>query len=167
METRVARLPEAQRRNYQLAGPIQTFAARKGSPLRYEQMNADARQRISTQALDAHKFRDDRAKWEATGQTNPKAARPPAEHVAAPAAEHPGAGKPAAERSPELIAPRAVHLTEPERVKLPSAPAIQGRERTTGGGGEKAPAQPAEEMKHKTEVRSAPKAEPKEEEHKR
>ena len=97
MTTRVAKMPEAQRQNYELAKPIQTIAAGKASPLKFEKMNADAQQKVATQAGDVHKFRNERAKWEATGATNPNAVKPPAETTAIPSAGPKGPVTPAVE----------------------------------------------------------------------
>ena len=216
METRVAKMPAAQRTNYELAKPIQTIAARKASPMKFEQISAAERQKVTKQAADAHSFRDERVKWEATGQTNPKAVRPPAEIAKTPPAEPKGPAAPAAERrepvapavahkepvppavehkepvtpavahkepvplaepkgpvtpaaghTPDLVPPRQVQLTQPERVKMPVSAPIVGKPAATPGTGEKGPPpQPADELKHKNapkaEVKDTPKAEPKE-----
>ena len=117
MEARVAQMPEAQRRNVELARPLQTIVERKTSPLKFEQMNTDARQKITRQATDVHKFREERLKWEATGSTNPKAVRPPAKHKApvtppvehkepvTPPVEHKGPGTPPAEHKEPVTPP--------------------------------------------------------------
>ena len=132
MEARLAKLPEAQRRNYELASPIQAIAARKGSSLKLERLNADTREKMSAQAAEAHKFRDERVKWEAAGQANPKASVRPGEHVAGPTAEHQGPVTPGAEHTPELVAPRQVPLTAPERVKYPGPLDDRGQARNGG-----------------------------------
>jgi len=118
MEIQVARMPEAQRSNVELARPLQTVVQSNASPLKYEQINTDTRQRIARQATDVHKFRDERVKWEATGKTNPNAVRPPAgtatlspaerrEAVTLPA-EHAAPATPPAEHK-EAATPTAEH----------------------------------------------------------
>ena len=140
MEARVARMPEAQRRGAELARPLATIAAGKTSPLKFEKINTDGRQKITRQAGDVHKFREERGKWEAAGSTNQRAERPPAEHK--------GAVTPAGERSSGIVPPREVHLKQPERVKIPSPP-IVGK-----SGHEKGPPpRPADEEKHKAEAK--------------
>jgi hypothetical protein len=190
METRVAKMPEAQRRNVELARPVQTIAASKASPLKFEQINADARQKIGKQASDVHKFRDERVKWEATGETNPKAVRPPAERTITPPAEArgpvaPPAGrnepvaplvepkgpvtpsvehkepvKPAAEHAPGFVPPHSVPLTKPERVKIPVAPPIMGKPGAKSGDVEKGPP-PRPINEQKFKAEAPPKAEAK------
>jgi hypothetical protein len=172
METRVAKMPEAQRRNFELAKPIQTIAASKASPLKFEQINAEAQQKIAKQATDVHKFRDERVKWEATGATNPKAVRPPAETtVIPPPAEHkepvvtpPAEHKepvvtPPAGHTPVLVPPRQVNLTRPEVVKMPVPPPVVGRPGKSGDVEKGPPPSPIEEQSHKTDAKSPPKDE--------
>lgn len=77
METRVARLPEAQRSKAEVAKPLATIASRNTGPIRYESLKTDDRQKITRQAADSNKFRDERGKWEANARANPAAARLP------------------------------------------------------------------------------------------
>jgi hypothetical protein len=159
MEARVAKMPEAQRRNVELARPIQTIVVSKASPLKFEQINTDARQKIAKQATDAHKFRDERVKWEATGSTNPKAVRPPPEKAVIPPADLKGPVTPPGEHTSALVPPRPVHLTKPERVKIPVPPPIVGKLGATPGDVEKGPpVRPIDEQKLKPEGKAPPKA---------
>lgn len=161
METRVARMPEAQRRNAELARPLATIAASKVSRLKFERINTDARQKITRQASDVYKFGQERGKWEATGSTNPKAVKPPTEtrvppgrnraRVATPA-DHKGTTTPPGERASGLVPPREVHLTQPERVKIPPPP-IVGKPGHPSGREKGPPPRPADEQKHKAEAK--------------
>jgi hypothetical protein len=67
METRVARLPEAQRRNLEMARPMNVVVKSK-SNMKFEQIKPAERQRIEKQATDVHKFVEDRGKWESQGR---------------------------------------------------------------------------------------------------
>ncbi len=105
METRSARMPEAQRRNVELARPFQTIVARKSSPIRYERINTDTRQRISRQAADTYKLRDERVQWEASKSRTPDAVRHPAEARGNPSAEHRGPVTPSVDRGRGTVTP--------------------------------------------------------------
>jgi hypothetical protein len=107
METRTARMPEAQRRNVQLAQPIQTIVERKASPMRFEQINTDARQKISRQAADTHKLRDERAKWESTKSTGHEPAGPRSDRTPTPPTVDRGRGSeaPPADRGRTVTPP--------------------------------------------------------------
>jgi hypothetical protein len=169
METRVARMPEAQRRNVELARPLPTIVASKASPLKFERINTDARQKISRQATDTHKLRDERVKWEATKPTNPKAVAPPVERKGpvappverkgpeAPPVERKGPETPTVERAPVPAAPRQVPLTKPERVKIPVPPPIVGKPETPGDVEKGPPARPSDEQKLRDEGKAPPK----------
>jgi hypothetical protein len=156
METRAAEMPQAQRRNFELAKPLRKIVASKESPLKFEQIDTDARQKITKQGTDVHKFGEERVKWEATGATNLPAEHtgpvtPPAEHkepVTLPT-EHEGPVTPAAEHTPALVPPREVHLTKPERVKIPVPPPIVGKSGTRGDVKEGPPPRPTDEQKLK------------------
>jgi len=128
MEVRTARMPEAQRRNVQLAQPIQTIVERKSSPLRFERINTDARQKISSQATDTHKLRDERAKWEATKSTGPEPASPRADRTATPPTVERGrtATPPVDRKGPEApTVERGRTATPPVDRKGPEAPTVE------------------------------------------
>ncbi len=78
-ETRLAKLPESQRTHLEVAQLLTTAVARKTIPVKFEQINTDARQKIAKQATDVHSFRQERTRWEATPAA-PKTGQPPAEH---------------------------------------------------------------------------------------
>jgi hypothetical protein len=175
METRAATMPEAQRKNFEVAKPLRTIVERKASPLKFEQINTDARQKIAKQETDVHKFAEERVKWEAPGAANPpterkgpvtppaerkEAVTPPTEHEApvTRAAERKEAVTPAAEQTPALVPPREVHLTKPERVKIPVPPPVVGKPGTRGDVKEAPPPRPTDEQKLKTDAKDAAKA---------
>ena len=159
METRAAKLPEPQRRNIELARPLATIVASKTTPLKFVQVNTDARRKIAGQAADVRKFRDERSRWETTGDRT-KTPQPPTERrepvtppketrgPVTPPDTHRGTGTPPAGDTPRLVPPRDVHLTRPERVKIP-APPIVGKPDVRGPVEKGPPDRPADEDKRK------------------
>jgi hypothetical protein len=131
METRQAKLPEAQRRGIQMAQPLSTVVADKKAPLKFEQSKTDARQNISRQATDVHKFGEERSRWESTS-AGQRTVQPPTEHKG-------------------LMTPsREANLTRPERVNIPSPP-IADRRGVLSIFRKSPPSRPADEQK--TDVR--------------
>ena len=158
-EFRLAKMPEPQRRAFQVAQPVTVAVASRTTSLKFERINADSRQKIAKQATAVRTFRDDRTRWE-SAPSSPKTApqakeavrlakeraavvTPPTERQEAvrPAKERavavtePAARKetpaPAAQRTPVLAPPRESRVTQPERVKIP-APPIVGRSGSPG-----------------------------------
>jgi hypothetical protein len=108
METRQAKLPEAQRGSIQMAKPMSAVIADKKAPLKFEQIKTDARQNISRQATNVHKFGEERNRWE-SASADQKTVQPPSEH-----------------KNP--VTPRhKVNLTGSERVNIPSPPIADRR----------------------------------------
>jgi hypothetical protein len=68
-ESRLARMPEPQRRSLQMIQPISVAVARRATPMKFERINADEREKISRQAKDVRTFRDERNRREATSAT--------------------------------------------------------------------------------------------------
>ncbi len=96
METRVAKLPEAQQRNVRFAQPLTTVVTSKTTTMKFEQINTVTRQKIATQATTVHTLRDQRTQWEAKAP-DPKRGQLPAARTkaeiapkqpATPAIEH-------------------------------------------------------------------------------
>lgn len=195
METRTAKMPQAQRRDFELAQPLHTIVERKASPLKFKQIKSEARQKIAQQATDVHKFREDRVKWETTKTMDAKVVRPPAEHkgpatsprehkepapspvehkgpvttprehkepVTSPV-EHKGPVKASGE-NPSRSAPREVHITKPERVKVP-APPIVGKSKSWISTEKGPPPRPTDEQKPKAKVKEPRKNEGKKNKH--
>jgi hypothetical protein len=144
-------LPESQRKDIQMARPLSTVVADKSNPMKFEQIKTDARQKLSMQATDLHKFSEERNRWE-SASAGPKTVQPPSEHkgpVTSPT-EHRDLVTTPAGRKPASVPLREANLTKPEQVKIPSPPVVGRR----GGPGifEKGPpSRPAGEQK--TEVK--------------
>ena len=147
-ESRLAKLPEPQRRAFQVAQPLTVAVASRETPLKFERINTDARQKIARQATAVRTFRDERNRWESTA-AGPKTAQPPGERKAAvtppiertqtvqPPRErrrhcdgagraHKEAATPAAQREPAFVPPREAHVPQPERVQIPVPPVVGG-----------------------------------------
>jgi hypothetical protein len=125
-ESRMAKLPEPQRRALQVARPMAVAIASRDAALKFTRLNSEARHKVSKQASAVRTFRDERTRWESAA-ARPKAtpsagaheaaatlpaarreaARPPAERKAvAPApSEHREAARPPSERKAVAPAP--------------------------------------------------------------
>ena len=95
-ESRLAKMPEPQRRAFQVTQPMNAAASR-GSPMKFERIGTDARQRISKQATAVSAFRDERNRWE-SAPASPRANQPSVERRSAVI--------PPAERQPTVQSPR-------------------------------------------------------------
>jgi hypothetical protein len=124
MERRVSKMPESQRRNFEVAVPMTRVVARKTTIFKFEKTKPEARQQISRHSDDVHKFVGERSRWEAQGAGH-KAGRPAMERV-------PSAGP------KEMVPP--VKRKEPEMrpsEPMKSAPAKRaGHGEVTGSGRE-------------------------------
>ena len=136
METRGAKLPELQRRNFEVAQPLTAVvAASREVPLKFEHINTKTQQKLATQATTVHKFREERKHWEsiAAGQktvespTEPKgpvAPLPGHKETVSPPAGQKGSVTPPTEHTPAFVSPREVRATKPEKVKIPKPPIV-------------------------------------------
>jgi hypothetical protein len=128
METRLARLPEPERRNIQMAEPMSAFVAAKTTPMKFEHINNNARNKLATQATDVAKFRQDRSRWEspAAGQ---KTVQPPTEHKGPvmQSTDHIEPVSPTGERKTAFAPPREIKLTQAEKVTIPKPPIANKR----------------------------------------
>jgi hypothetical protein len=94
-ETRLAKMPEPQRRAQQVAQPLTAVITSRQTPLKFERIQPAARQKFAKQASQVHKFSEDRNRWEAAAEDHPKAverptgAKPPAEPKSSPEANPP------------------------------------------------------------------------------
>lgn len=171
METRQARLPEQQRRNFQMAEPLTKFETSRETPMRFERMSPRSQQNVARQGTAVRSFSSKRNRWESApagqGQVQPpprqgsqipppeqprgNVQRPPEQKGQAPAPEQPRGNVPPAEQRgqvnqpgqnrPPFVPPREVHRTQPERVNVP-APPIVGRR---GSGQNSPPPRPTNE----------------------
>ena len=97
MEARLAKLPEPQRRDVRMAEPMSAFVAAKTTPMKFEHINNDVRNKLATRSTDVDKFRQDRSRWES----------PTAERKTAPS--------------------REAKLPQPEKVTIPKPPIANKR----------------------------------------
>jgi hypothetical protein len=125
MEIREAKLPELQRRNLQVAQPLNRVIARKATPLKFEPVSSGEQKKITRQATDVRKFGAQRVRWE-----SPAVSR----RTVSPLAERQEAVKPSVEHKE----PAAGSL---ER-KAPASPPVQRKEPTVGSPERKAPVNP-------------------------
>ncbi|MGB8657931.1 MAG: hypothetical protein WCE90_09130 [Candidatus Zixiibacteriota bacterium] len=161
---RTNRLPEQQQNNFRMAEPLTSFAASKQTSLKFEHINSRAQHKLTTQATAVHTFSAKRRHWEST-PARQKTVQPPSEQkgpVTTPT-EHKGPLTPLAQHEQQVIQPketqtpfvppREIHITQPERVKVP-APPLVGRQSSA----EKSPPpRPVDEGRYQGEVREAPK----------
>jgi len=134
MEVRQARMPESQRRSLQVAAPLTRVVEERRSPLKFERIKTDERQRLSAEAGSVRRFGAERRNWESVSPGS-KSAQPPAERrrsltppdgqgepVTPPAGREGGATLRGAERGP------GTPSTERERPVMPSP---EGRDKVT------------------------------------
>ena len=161
-ESRMAKLPEAQRRSMQVTKPIMTLAARRDAPMKFERMTTESRDTIKKQSTAVHTFGNDRNRWESTTTSQRKSASPTSERkqsVVSPIGEHRETVQPARERKATVTAPavqreavvspaRENRTKQPERVQIPTSP-IVGESGRGGFFQRGLPAQPSDEGKDK------------------
>jgi hypothetical protein len=75
LETRVARLPEPQRRRAEIAKPLQTVVVNNTTNVKFTQINNETRQTIAKKADDVKNFKDQRRQWETTAAASRQPAR--------------------------------------------------------------------------------------------
>ena len=177
MEIRQAKKPPEQQHNFRMAEPFTQLTASQ-SRMRFEHINSGEQQKIATQATAVRAFGTERNHWEAEAarhESLPQPAEhkgtvsPPAEHrepvmtpeehrVYAPPPEHatPPAPPPGHEErfiQPRetpipFIPPHEVHITRPERVRIPAPPFV-GRQ---NAGGNPPPPRPMDEGRFQRET---------------
>ena len=116
MQTRVARLPEAQRQSVEVAKPVTALAASRTAPVKFQQIKAEERQTIAQRAADTHKIRDERSKAEtpAAGGVATMPTSPTKVKLPVPAAERTPASNvrtPPPPKTPEVIQPTRTPAT--------------------------------------------------------
>ena len=75
MEQRWSKMPEAKRKDIRIAEPMDRIVAEKKSPMKFETIRSDARQKISKESTDLRKFGEDRSRWESS-RTESKSDQP-------------------------------------------------------------------------------------------
>jgi hypothetical protein len=175
MEQRLDKMPEAKRKDIRIAETMDKVVADKKSPMKFEPIKNDARQKISKDSSDLRKFGDERSRWESSpaqnkpGQPNMErrgpatqpterkdTATPPAierKQPITPSPEQRGQTPSSTER--KVIGPSRQNdkVTQSERVDIPSPPIAGKRE---GFFNKTSPSQPADE--HKTDARQTPRS---------
>ncbi|MFZ2658350.1 MAG: YXWGXW repeat-containing protein [Victivallales bacterium] len=133
-EGRMSKLPEPQRKNFQVARPLDAVVSDKSASQKFERMDTDAQQNISRQVIDVQKYREDRSRWES---------------------------KPAASKMNTAVVPESVGTSNKghdyaapssDRVKVPSSP-IYDRQ-SSGNQGEAMPSVPNDENRGRYDSRS-------------
>jgi hypothetical protein len=98
MESRAAKMPETQRRSFEIARPMNEVVTKKTTTMKFEQIKTNERQQILKQSTDVHKFGEDRGKWESQGP-GAKKGQPAVERV--PMGERRETAAPAERKGPE------------------------------------------------------------------
>ena len=145
MEARQAKLPEPQRGSIQMARPMSAVVADKSAPMKFEQIKADARQKLSREVTDVRKFGEERSRWESNrgqrAEDKGQTIRPPSTGTEARGQRPEVRGQRAEDRGLS-IRPR----NESERVKTPSSP-IADKQGSLGIFRKGPPSRPADEQK--------------------
>ena len=79
-ESRLSKMSEKQRDNYQISLPVSATSSARSASRKFEQNDNDSRQKISKQANDVQNYREERRQWESTS-TNSKGIQPSVERV--------------------------------------------------------------------------------------
>ena len=153
MEQRMGKLPEAKRKDIQMARTMDKVVADKKSPMKFESIKTDARQKISTGATDLRKFGEERSKWESSSAPT-KSGGPNIER-SGPATQPTGQKTgPAVDNKTRNVSVQETKRSQSsERVNIPSPPIVGKRE---GFFSKTSPSQPADE--HKTDVKQTPRS---------
>jgi hypothetical protein len=133
-ESRVAKLPEAQRRTLQVTQPLATVAARRETPMKFERITPEKRQEIKKEAIAVQTFGNERNRWEsaATSQRKtPSAVTGHKEAVVPPSTEHRETVHPTKERTSAvapIIEPRETAQPSKERKAVVAPPVAEHRQ---------------------------------------
>ena len=118
-ETRLATMPEPQRRAQRVARPLAVVVTSPETQLKFEQIKPDARQKIAKQATGVHEFREKRKGWEAPAAVREQPKEAP------PAARERRKEAPAAEYRPKAAEDRPkAEEDRPKKVKIPKPPIV-------------------------------------------
>ena len=162
MEQRLDKMPEAKRKDIRIAETMDKVVAEKKSPMKFESIKADARQKLSTGATDLHRFSDERSKWESspaarspeqkTIVTQPQTQTQPTGQKAGPATPPTGQKtSPTVDDKTRNMSVQDTKHGKSEQVKIPSPPIVGKQE---GIFNKTSPSQPADERK--TDVKHTP-----------
>ena len=153
MEQQMGKLPKAKQKDIRMARTMDKIVADKKSPMKFETINTDARQKISTGATELHKFGEERSKWESSPASK-KSGGPNIER-SSPATQPTGkkTGLAANNKAGNVSVQETKRSPSSERVNIPSPPIVGKQE---GFFSKTSPSQPADE--HKTDVKHTPKS---------
>jgi hypothetical protein len=120
MKAQVARLPEKDRKQVQVARPMKEVVADKTTPLKFSAVDAKTREAAASQAKDVHAYTDKRSQWESPS-------------AASKAGPEPKAGTPAREVVTPKESPKqpAKEVAPPEKLQTPDRGAV-GKEQPAG-----------------------------------
>jgi hypothetical protein len=142
MRTQVARLPEKDRKQAQMARPMKEVISEKTTPFKFETQNAKTRETAASQAKSVHAYKDQRAQWEAPSAASkagpePKGGTTPSE-VVRPVEPAPGPARELPKPPAKVVAPSEKSQTpehgaavkeqparpeaQAEKVKIPKPP---------------------------------------------
>jgi hypothetical protein len=127
MESRVSKMPESQRTNFQIAEPIERVVTRKMTTFKFEKIKPEARQQLSRHSNDVHKFVEERSHWESQGAGR-KAGQTGMERV--PSAERKEMAPPVERKGPDKKPSERMESVPAERARRGEAPG-RGREGST------------------------------------
>jgi hypothetical protein len=106
MQVREAKLPEPQRRSFEMARPMSEAVTRKGTPMKFEPVSSSERRKISRQATDVDKFRDQRNRWESPAASRKTVAPlPESKGTPAPSPQRKGPASASGERKGPATGP--------------------------------------------------------------
>jgi hypothetical protein len=130
MARRASKMPESQRKNFEIAAPMTRVARGKTTDFKFEQSTPQAQKKISRHAADAQKFVKERSAWESQSGGR-AAARPPKKHEGVPAAEGRQKASSVTPKGPAAGAsPRETKYHQPDKMKIRTPP-VAGKK---GGG---------------------------------
>ena len=127
MESRVSKMPESRRRNFEIAEPMTKVVARKATTFKFEQIKPKNRQQISRHSDDVRKFVEERSQWEKQGAGR-NAGSPGMDR--APSAGRRETAPPAERKGPEMRTSERMESAPGERARRGEAPS-RGREDAT------------------------------------
>jgi hypothetical protein len=162
-QTRLAGAPESKPERINLTRPIRSVASdERSTPIRFEQMTPDARQRVARSDSDMERFRQARGRWEAPASSAPAIERPTRQggRSAPPSRTESTPTLPRETRSPSVsgqnapptTTPREVRVTRVERVKVPPSPVV-AREPNKSERSQRATPPPAPRSERKTQTK--------------
>jgi hypothetical protein len=131
MERRVSKMPESQRRNFQIAAPMTRVVTRKTAAFKFEQTKPQARQQVSRHAQDVHKFVKERSRWESRGSGR-MPGRPAGDRV--PSADSNRMAPPVKGKRPEMRPSVPMASAPPERQRQGEARGLDREDSKTSPG---------------------------------